>query len=224
MRVAIGGIGLFDVADVEDRLGGEQLGSVEGKLLLRVLRLGEPGGFRIAQQLQRLAKHRSFDLGFLVALLRLLDQVGQAPLEAVEVGQHQLSLDCFGIRDRIDTALDVGHIAAFEAAQHMNDRVDLADVGEELVAEAFALARAAHQPGDVNELDLRLDFLRRLGDLADLVEAGVGHGDAADVGLDGAEGIIRRLRRGGLGQGIEKRRFADVRQADDAAAEAHGDP
>ena len=33
---------------------------------------------------------------------------------------------------------------------------------------------------------------------------------------------IGRLRRGGLGQRIEKRRFADVRQADDAAAEAHG--
>ena len=56
----------------------------------------------------------------------------------------------------------------------------------------------------------------------DLVEPRVGHGDAADVGLDRAERIVRRLRRRGLGQGIEKRRFADVRQADDAAAEAHG--
>ena len=55
----------------------------------------------------------------------------------------------------------------------------------------------------------------------DPVEARVGDRDAADVGLDRAERIIRRLRRGGLGQRIEKRRFADVRQADDAAAEAH---
>ena len=83
------------------------------------------------------------------------------------------------------------------------------------------MRRAAHQPGDVDELDLGLDLLRGPGDLADLVEARVGDGDAADVRLDRAEGIIGRLRRGRLGQRIEKRRFADVRQADDAAAEAH---
>ena len=42
----------------------------------------------------------------------------------------------------------------------MNDRVDLANVGEELVAETFALRRAADQPCDIDELDLRLDLLR----------------------------------------------------------------
>ena len=187
-----------------------------------ILRLGQPRRLRCAQQLQRLAEHRRLDLGFLVALLRLLDEVGHAALEAVEVGEHQLGFDRLGVGDRIDPALDVGDVAALEAAQHVDDRVDLADVGEELVAEPFALARAAHQPGDVDEFDLGLDLLRRLGDRRDLVEPRVGHGDAADVGLDRAERIVRRLRRGGLGQSIEKRRFADVRQADDAAAEAHG--
>ena len=55
----------------------------------------------------------------------------------------------------------------------------------------------------------------------DLVEALVGHRDAADVRFDRAERIIRRLRRRSFGQRIEERRFADVRQADDAAAKAH---
>ena len=55
----------------------------------------------------------------------------------------------------------------------------------------------------------------------DLVEPRVGHRDPADIGLDRAERIIGRLRRRGFGQRIEKRRFADVRQADDAAAKAH---
>ena len=44
----------------------------------------------------------------------------------------------------------------------MDDGVDLADVGEELVAEAFALGRAAHQAGDVDERELGLDFLADL--------------------------------------------------------------
>jgi hypothetical protein len=45
--------------------------------------------------------------------------------------------------------------------------------------------------------------------------------NAADVRLDRAKRIIGRLRRRGFGQGVEKRRFADIRQADDAAAKAH---
>src|SRR5438477_3888027 len=104
----------------------------------------------------------------------------------------------------------------------MDDRVDLADVGEELIAEAFALGRAADEAGDVDEFDLSLDLLRRLGDRAELVEAWVGHRDAANIRLNGAERIIRRLRRRSLCQRVEKRRFADVWQADDAAAKAHG--
>ena len=178
-------------------------------------------GLRCAQQLERLAEHARLDLRFLVALLRLLDEVGDALLEAVEVGEHQLGLDRLGVGDRIDPAFDMGDVAALEAAQDMDDRIDLADVGEELVAEPFALAGAAHQPGNVDELDLGLDLLRRFGDAGDLVEPLVGHRDAADIGLDRAEGIIGRLRRGGFGQRIEKGRFADVRQADDAAAKAH---
>ncbi len=58
---------------------------------------------------------------------------------------------------------------------------------------------------------------------ASVVQPRVGHGDVADVGLDGAERIIRRLGGGGLGERVEERRLADVGQADDAAFEAHGD-
>ena len=189
---------------------------------LGVLGPGQPRRLRRAQQLERLAEHRGFDLGLLVALLRLLDEVGDAPLEAVEVGQHQLGLDRLGVGDRVDAALDMGDVAALEAAQDVDDRVDLADVGEELVAEAFALEAPRTRPAmSTNSIWVSIS-LRRLGDFADLVQPLVGHRDAADVGLDRAERIIRRLRRRGLGQRVEKRRFADIRQADDAAAKAHG--
>ena len=123
-------------------------------------------GLRVAQQLERLAEHARLDLRFLVALLRLLDEVGDALLEAFEVGEHQFGLDRLGVGDRIDPALDMGDVAVLEAAQHVDDRVDLADIAEELVAEPLALRGAAHQPGDVDELELGLDHLRRFGDLA----------------------------------------------------------
>jgi small GTP-binding protein len=44
----------------------------------------------------------------------------------------------------VDAVGDVDDVRVLEAAQHVGDRVALADVGEELVAEAFALARALH--------------------------------------------------------------------------------
>ena len=146
-----------------------------------------------------------------------------ALLKALEVGQHQLGLNRLGIRNRVDAAFDMGDVAAFEAAQHVDDCIHLSDVRQELVAEAFALRRAADQSGDVDELNLRFDFLRGLRDCGNAVQPLVGHGDAPNIGLDRAERIIGRLRCRRLREGVEQGGFADVRQADDAAAEAHAE-
>ena len=162
-------------------------------------------------------------LGLLVAALGLLLHRDDAPLEAFEVGQHQLGLDRVDVGQRIDAALDMGDVVVLEAAHDMGDRVAFADIGEELVAEPLALRRAAHQAGDVDEGEAGRDDLLRAGDRGERVQPRVGHGDVADVRLDGAERIIRRLRGGRLGERVEERRLADVRQADDAAFEAHGD-
>ena len=56
------------------------------------------------------------------------------------------------------------HVLVLEAAHHLDDRVDLADVGQKLVAEPLALARPLDQPGDVDELDRRRDHHVGLGD------------------------------------------------------------
>ena len=115
----------------------------------------------------------------------------------------------------------MGHVAILETAHHMGDRVAFADVGEELVAEPFALRGAAHQSGDVDEGEPRRDDLLRAGDLGQDVEARIRHRDLPDIRLDGAERIVGRLRRRGLRQRVEERRFADIGQTDDAAFEAH---
>src|SRR5581483_9980596 len=101
------------------------------------------------------------------------------------------------------------------------DGVDLADIGEELVAEALALRGAAHQAGDIDEGQPGRNDLCGLRDFGELVEPGIGHRDLADIRLDGAERIVGRLRRGGLGQRIEQRRLADIGQPDDTAFESH---
>ena len=104
----------------------------------------------------------------------------------------------------------VHHVRVVEAADHVDDRVDFTDVRQELVAESLALGRALDQAGDVHELDHRRDLLLGLDELVQPLEARVGDLDHADVGLDGAEGVV--LRRGGLGRGesVEQRGFSHV--------------
>ena len=94
-------------------------------------------------------------------------------------------------------------------------------LAEELVAEALALGGAAHEAGDIDEGEPGRDDFLRARDLRQRVEARVRHRHVAGIGFDGAERIVGRLRRGGLGQRVEKGRLADIRQADDAAFESH---
>src|SRR4029450_5247278 len=88
-------------------------------------------------------------------------------------------------------------------------------------AQALALRGAFHQAGDVDEGELGWDDLGRAGDGRELFQARVRHRDLADVGLDRTERIVRGLRRLCFGQRVEQCRFADIRQADDPAAESH---
>jgi hypothetical protein len=72
----------------------------------------------------------------------LLRARSRAALSTCEVGQHQLGVDGRDVAERVDRAVDVHHVGHLEAAHHLQDRVDLADVAEELVAEALALVLA----------------------------------------------------------------------------------
>ena len=82
-------------------------------------------------------------------LLVLLD----ALRHRVEVGQDQLGRDDLDVADRVERAHGVDGVIILEAADDMDDGVDLADVGQELVAEAVALAGAGDESGDVDEFD-----------------------------------------------------------------------
>ncbi len=99
-------------------------------------------------------------------------------------------------------ARDVHDVRIVEAADDVRDRVALADVGEELVAQSLALAGAGDEARDVDELDCGGNYLFRLGDRGKRAQARVWHFDDADVRLDRAERIVLG-RDAGLGQRVE---------------------
>ena len=145
-----------------------------------------------------------------------LGEFGEMALDGGEVGQREFGVDGFDVGQRIDLAGDVDDVFVLETAHDMGDCIGLADVGEELVAQAFALGRAGHQAGDIDELHHRRHHFFRFDDGGQRREPRIRHLDDADIGLDGAERIVLR-RDAGLGQRVEQGGFADVGQADDAA-------
>ena len=71
---------------------------------------------------------------------------GSAPFRRFQVGQRQFGVDGLDIGNRIDLAVDVDDVVVLEAAHHMGDGVHLADMGQELVAQALA-AWTRRRPG-----------------------------------------------------------------------------
>ena len=82
------------------------------------------------------------------------------PLDGLHVGQQQLRIDRFNIAQRINAAIDVDDVFIFIAADHVQHGIDVPQIAQELIAEAFALRRAAHQAGNIHQLkNGRDDFL-----------------------------------------------------------------
>ena len=123
-------------------------------------------------------------LGGLAALL-------DAALDGLEVGQRQLDLEDPQALERI---VGTGYVGVDERPEEEHDGVDLADVGQELVAETFARAGAFDQTADVDELHARRHDLAGVGHGRQQVEPLVGDLGDADVGVGGGEGVGRGER------------------------------
>ena len=96
----------------------------------------------------------------------------------------------------------------------MHDGIRLADVGQELVAEALALAGALYKARNVHEFHDGRNGPLGLVHVRQNLQTGVRHGHDADVGVDRAERIVCGLCAR-LGQRIEKGALPDVGKAHD---------
>ena len=166
-------------------------------------------------------KHTELNLGSLVASgLGLLLDFLYALLYGLEVFDEQFGVDDLLVAHGIDSAVDMGYIVVVETAQHVDNGVGLAYVGQELVAETLPLAGTFDKAGDVDNLNGCGHHGARLAHLDEARQTVVGHGDDAHIGLDCAEREI-----GALGlcvrQAVEKRRLADIGQSDDTTFQGH---
>ena len=95
-------------------------------------------------------------------------------------------------------------IRIFKAADDLDDGIHFANVGEELVAETFPGAGAFYEAGDVHEFNGGGNRDLGFGDAFQHGQTGIGNGHDADIGVDGAEGIVGGHRLAGAGDGVEQ--------------------
>src|SRR5690606_38665122 len=139
----------------------------------------------------------------------------QPTLDRLEIGQRELQVDDLPVPDRIDGAEDVRDVRVVEAADDLDDRIHLADVREELVAETLALGCALDQPRDVHEGHDRRVLHLWTHALLEEVQPRVRYGDDADIRVDGAERVILG-GRARAGQCVEERGLPDIREPYDS--------
>ena len=84
----------------------------------------------------------------------------------------------------------MGDVVVVKAAQHVQNGVGLADIGQELVAESLTFRGPFHQSGDIHNLDCGGHCRLRLAHLYQTCQSVVGHSDDAHIGLDRAEGEV----------------------------------
>ena len=141
-----------DVDDGEHRLVGQEEVGLEldpfvvGEITLVDRRaLGEDGDHPFEERrVGRSALVGTSDTGHFVELL----------LGGLEIGERQLGLDDAEVFERIGGP---GYVVVGKGPEHEDDRVDLTDARQELVAETLALAGPLDQPADVVELHAGVD-------------------------------------------------------------------
>ena len=217
--LGMGNAAFVHVGGVDDGLQAQQVGFPDDGHFVRRAVIG-PGGLALVQMLQQTLQHLRLTEIFLVAALGGLFGPVDAALDHLAVRQDQLQVDAFDVTGGVhgNSLAGVLHhvhdVVVIKAADHMDDGVGHADVAQELVAQARALGGALHQTGDVHELDDGGSVFFGIVQPGQIIQAAVGHGDHAHIGLDGAEGIVGAFRAG-IGDGVEQGALAHIGQTHD---------
>jgi len=88
----------------------------------------------------------------------------------------------------------VNHVFILKTANDMNNRIHLANVRKELVAQTFAAARTLYQTRNIYEFQSRRRVFLRMIHLRQYIQTGIRNRNHTRVRLNRAERVIRRLR------------------------------
>ena len=171
------------VADVEHGFGGKQEQVAGAVLLVLRLKLHDAGVLALFQHLFVGLQHRHLQLGILVACSSGLLRLGQTAVDGLQVFQLQLRINDFLVADGVDGAVHMGDVLILKAAQHMDDGIRLANVAQELVAQALTLRGPFHQSGYIHYFAGGRNYPARMYQLGQFRQSLVGHRNHTHIGF-----------------------------------------
>ena len=107
------------------------------------------------------------------------------------------------------------HIGILKAADDMDDRVGLPDIGEKLIPEALPLGGPLHKPGNIHKFYHRRRRLLGMIELREQMEPFVRHSDNPHIGVYRAKGIVCGLCPRPR-DSIKESRFPDIWKTNDS--------
>ena len=136
----------------------------------------------------------------------------QPVLHGFQIGECQLELDDAEVFQWVGRP---GDVVVLEGAEDEHDRVDLANVGQELVAESLTLAGALDETTDVDHLYGGMDDVLARRHHGQPIEPLVRNLCHADVGILRGEGVGRG-ECSAAGERVVQRALAGVGQPDES--------
>ncbi len=122
----------------------------------------------------------------------LLLLVLNGAFDGVQVLGTELARDGVEVPHGVDRVVHVHNLVGLEATDEVEDAVHGRNVGEEGIPQARPFAGALDQAGNVGDVQVGRDLVPRLVQVAEVVEALVGHGAPGLVGVDGTVFFLGR--------------------------------
>src|SRR5699024_5722848 len=115
---------------------------------------------------------------------------GPSLLQGLEISEDEFGVDRVDIVAGTDLAVDVNDVVIDESPDDLADGVGFADIGQELIAQALTFGGTAHDAGDVDEVNGRVEDLLRGEDLRQPRQPSIRQGHDAHVRFDRRERIV----------------------------------
>ena len=202
---------LAHVDEVDNRLGGEELELVKGLDVVVA-----PGVFTDVgtslEALLGLLEGLKLTLLLLALIDTTLNDLGDSLVlgeDSSKVLSNQLLGDNLEITHGVNSSLNVLDVNIREGTAEVVDRIDGLNVRKELVTKTCTFGSTTDETGDIVHGQERRDLALGLVDLAQTVEARIGHGHMGVGGINRAERIVLSGHIQ-LAQQVEHGRLADL--------------
>ena len=207
---------LVYIAHIHHRLVGDEEQVLGHLLFFCILRYHFPAGMALLQD--RLVTEQQGQQFFSLLVpagsshfLYLLDAV----FHRLKVFDLQLCIHHLFVPHRVHGTVYMDDIPVIETAQHMQDGVGLADIGQKLVAQALPAGSPLHQAGNIHNFHGSGNGTLGLANVREHLQALVRHIGGTHIGVDGAERKIGALGLPGA-YTVKQGGFANVGQSDDS--------